>query len=314
MIQDRVSRGAYYSKFGGLWIDDVNPKNVEDRIARIADADLRQKVRNFARDGYVVMPGEVPGKTIDAYLQEYERAAEIPDFLIVDAPPERQVSFSREKARKPGTKVLDTAMLLSTGPDLSFSPQIGRFLEEVFEDKALAFQSLHFEMGSTQQIHQDTAYVVVAHEPMKLIASWIALEDIEPGSGELIYYVGGHRMPEYIYADGASKHFDVVRDGLPSHTAHIKYLHEEAARRGLPIAKFSAKKGDVLLWHAELPHGGGEITKPGRTRRSLVTHYCPKALMPHLWGFIPEEWRRKTEVRGGHAFISSIFPPPAVRK
>ena len=131
--------------------------------------------------------------------------------------------------------MLDTVMLLPTGPDLSFSPQIGRFLEEVFEDKALAFQSLHFEVGSTQEIHQDTAYVVVDHEPTKLIASWIALEDIEPG--------------------------------------------------------------------------GGEITKPGRTRRSLVTHYCPKALMPHHVGFIPEEWRRQTEVRGGHAFISSIFPP-----
>jgi phytanoyl-CoA hydroxylase len=102
----------------------------------------------------------------------------------------------------------------------------------------------------------------------------------------------------------------VARDGLPPHAAHLNYLHEEAARRNLPLAKFSAKKGDVLLWHAELPHGGGEINKPGRTRRSLVTHYCPKALMPHHWGSIPEEWRRKTEVRGGHAFISSIFPPP----
>ena len=181
-------RGTYYSKFGGLWIDDVNPKNVEDRIERIA---------------------------VDAYLQEYERAADTPDLLIVD--PGR--TFSRERARMPGTKVLDTVMLLPTGPDLSFSPQIGRFLEEVFGDKALAFQSLHFEVGSTQEIHQDTAYVVVDHEPLKLIASWIALEDIEPGSGELIYYVGGHRIPEYIYADGASKHFDVVRDGPLFHAA-----------------------------------------------------------------------------------------------
>jgi hypothetical protein len=37
--------------------------------------------------------------------------------------------------------------------------------------------------------------------------------------------------------------------------------------------------------------------------------YCPKALMPYYVSFIPEEWRRPTEVRGGHAFISSVFPP-----
>jgi hypothetical protein len=46
-----------------------------------------------------------------------------------------------------------------------------------------------------------------------MIASWIALEDVVPGSDELIYYVGGHRMPEYLYADGTSKNFNVARDG-----------------------------------------------------------------------------------------------------
>lgn len=298
----------YYSRFGGLWIDDRDPKNVEARIERIADADLRQNIRNFVRDGYVILPGAVPAEAIDAYLQEYESAADTPGFLCLFGD-----TFSREKASKPGAKVCDTVMLLSSGPDLSFSPRIGQFLEEVFEDKALAFQSLHFEMGSTQGIHQDTAYVVVEREPTKLIASWIALEDIEPGTGELVYYVGGHRITEYRYG-GEYKHYDPARDEIQSHTAHINHLHEEAARLGLPLGKFSAKKGDVLLWHADLPHGGGEITKPGRTRRSLVTHYCPKTLTPHLWRYISEEWRRKAEARDGHAFTSVYFPPPEHRK
>jgi hypothetical protein len=31
----------------------------------------------------------------------------------------------------------------------------------------------------------------------------------------------------------------------------------------------------VLLWHADLAHGGSSIVTPGVTRKSLVTHYCP---------------------------------------
>lgn len=41
--------------------------------------------------------------------------------------------------------------------------------------------TLHFEVGSTQAIHRDTAYVVVKDEPLKLVASWIALADVTPG-------------------------------------------------------------------------------------------------------------------------------------
>ena len=52
----------------------------------------------------------------------------------------------------------------------------------VLRRTALLFQSLSFIKGSNQGIHQDTAYVVT-DQPMKLIATWIALEDINPGSG-----------------------------------------------------------------------------------------------------------------------------------
>jgi phytanoyl-CoA hydroxylase len=41
--------------------------------------------------------------------------------------------------------------------------------------------TLHFEVGSTQAIHRDIAYVVVKDEPLKLVASWIALADVMPG-------------------------------------------------------------------------------------------------------------------------------------
>ena len=66
-------------------------------------------------------------------------------------------------------------------------------------------------------MHQDTAYVVTS-SPLELAAAWIALEDVTPGSGELMYYRGSHRLPEYAFA-GERKHWDAERDGEAPHAA-----------------------------------------------------------------------------------------------
>jgi len=36
---------------------------------------------------------------------------------------------------------------------------------------------------------------------------------------------------------------------------------------------FIARRGDVLIWHANLLHGGNPIRRKDATRRSLVCHY-----------------------------------------
>lgn len=303
----------FHSKFGGMWIDDLDSSRVDRKVSAIADPTLRDRVGSFARDGFVIMEQGVSHASIDAYLADYEKAADIPDAFQVDVRTGRQ-AFTREKSLIPGVKVLDTGMLMPHGQDLCFAPNVTNFLEAIFEEKALAFQTLHFEVGSTQAVHQDSAYVVVRREPLKFIASWIALQDVQPGSGELIYYAGGHRIGETSYDGGSSKHWDPKRDGHPPHDAHLRYLREESARRGFPEQRFLPRKGDVLFWHADLPHGGGKITVPGVQRRSLVTHYCPKSLAPHYIDFIRPEWRQKTEARDGNAFISLFFPPSRFMK
>jgi hypothetical protein len=306
---------AYFSRFGGLWIDNTDAAQVSARIAGFADAELRERLRRFARDGYVVLPGAVPHQAIDTYLAQYRALCDLPGGLRLEAPWGRgYMDFSAPVSREPGCKVLDTAMLLPAGQDLCFAPAIAGFLEALFDGKALAFQSLHFEVGSRQAVHQDTAYVVVDREPLKLAASWIALEDIHAGTGELVYFVGGHRMAEYVYGaaddgDAARKHFNPERDGGPAHDRHLRYLIEESERAGFREERFLARKGDALIWHAELPHGGATIAEAGSTRRALVTHYCPKSLSPYYIHWIPQEWRHKSPAAGDHAFLSLFYPP-----
>lgn len=299
----------YHSKFGGLWIDERDLAQVARRLTFIDEPVLRERVRRFARDGYVIIEQAVDHACIDAYLREFEQAANTPGAYLIEVPGKGgQQDFSRELIRVPGSKALDTAMLCPTGQDLCFAPKVAEFLAAVFGEQALAFQTLHFEVGSAQPIQQDTAYVVVKHEPLKLIAGWTALHDVRPGSGEPVYYIGGHRIPEYPYADGCSKHWNIQRDGHAPHDGHLRYLNEQVIAHQLEEGRFQPAKGDVLLWHADLPHGGS-IASPGSLQRSLLTHYCPKSLSPFYLDFLPEDRRLRTPVRDGNEFVSMYFPP-----
>ena len=106
-----------------------------------------------------------------------------------------------------------------------------------------------------------------------LIAIWIALEDITEDSGPLSYFPGSHKLP-YLLNDGYERGGNVFTVGADSN--YLKYeekIGEIMQSKQLPKKVFTAKKGDVLVWHANLVHGGEKITNPSATRKSMVVHY-----------------------------------------
>jgi hypothetical protein len=57
-----------------------------------------------------------------------------------------------------------------------------------------------------------------------------------------------------------------------------------------------------LVWHADLAHGGSPIKAPGRTRRSLVTHFTTaQDEPPYRRRHLHEEGRQ-----GGCIFIAQF--------
>src|SRR5579859_6224967 len=159
---------TYFSKFGGLWIDSRDREFIATRLDAIDAPFLRSHVSQFISEGYTVIRRAIPGNTIDAYLREFEQAAEREDQLVMHVPTRSgKHPYDKLASLKAGSKILDTGMVLKTGRELSFAAPISTFLGAIFDEAALAFQTLHMEVGSTQAIHQDTAYVVVADEPLK---------------------------------------------------------------------------------------------------------------------------------------------------
>jgi len=137
--------------------------------------------------------------------------------------------------------------------------------------KVVPFQTINFLRGSEQHTHSD--FVHMTTEPKGfLIAAWIALEDIGEGQGPLHYYPGSHKLP-YILGEDFEHSSNSWSVGDDLYGNFEKKIDEEVKQHNLKKEIFYAKKGDVLFWHANLLHGGEEVTIPDSTRRSLVIHY-----------------------------------------
>ena len=101
---------------------------------------------------------------------------------------------------------------------------------------------------------------------------WVALEDVAWDSGPLMYYAGSHIWPilsnEQLGVNVYS--LDGPLDAYPKFEATWDALIQA---KNLRPDTFLAKKGQALIWTANLLHGGVKQTNPDRTRWSQVTHY-----------------------------------------
>jgi phytanoyl-CoA hydroxylase len=280
------------SKPGRLWIDEPDWLDVlaRKRWSGEFSEELAGRIFRFVRDGYIVIPQAVPAELIDLLHAEIEELWTAPPAgLMIETyePDNRLKHIPPVVAYRAGvTKLLDVFAFSATARTAIANPPTVDFLRAIFGARPKAFQSLSFWNGSQQAIHKDTAYVRVDTGVARLAATWLALEDVEAGTGELEYYIGSHRAPAFMFG-GESRWMEYKPE---EHLAFLRSLHEDAQQFGNPRGSFLGKKGDVLVWHADLAHGGAQITKPGRTRRSLVAHFCAEADEPY--------YRRHSQTKG----------------
>ena len=308
-------RRGFHSRFGGLWTDRLDaPELLVARVAR-GELDARDgdALAAWMREGYWIQPEAVP-------LDAVERLkADIAALWAAREPAVRVELDGRTLALAPELalqhpKLVDVYVRSQAALELALAAPIRRFLALVFDEAPLLFQSLSFERGSEQPLHQDTAYVVVV-PPMAMVAAWIALEDVQEGSGELVYYPGSHRLPEQLFH--GARNWNREHDGLEAQQQYQQGLVRACDAAGLERRLFRPRKGDVLFWNADLAHGGSAILDPTLTRRSLVCHYCPASAKPYYFAYRPD---RRTRVPfAGASYASSHYalqfwlPPGAGR-
>ncbi|MBG0869594.1 phytanoyl-CoA dioxygenase family protein [Burkholderia sp. 9777_1386] len=143
-------------------------------------------------------------------------------------------------------------------------------LERLYGRAAFPFQTLNFRVGTQQPLHTDAVHF--SSIPQRFMCGvWVALEDISPESGPLQLVPGSHNWPMIDNATAGRRGF-----GVSSESAQLPYQEiwdAMVTAKGASIKTFEARKGQALIWCANLLHGGSPQLDPAMSRWSQVTHY-----------------------------------------
>lgn len=145
------------------------------------------------------------------------------------------------------------------------------FLSVLLDGQAKLFQSINFINGSQQKTHSDSIHMTT-YPLGGLLGVWIALEDIDENNGALHYIPGSHKLPYFLNSDYDNEG-SAFKIGKQSYKAYEEFLENKVKELGLKKEIFRAKKGDLLVWHANILHGGEPHLDKERTRKSLVYHF-----------------------------------------
>ncbi len=169
-----------------------------------------------------------------------------------------------------GLRVQDAYRFNADVQRIAANPQILALLSTLYGRQAWPFQTLNFPVGTQQHFHSDAVHFSSVPERF-MCGVWVALEDVGPEQGPLKYYSGTHKWPIYV-----NEHVGISRageQGAASQKSFEDLWEALVLSNALEPSQFHAKKGQALIWAANLLHGGSRQTNPDLTRWSQVTHY-----------------------------------------
>lgn len=216
---------------------------------------IREQLEQWPERGYMILKNFFSEEQAEAVNTEINR-------LIAD----KTVDFNFT-----GRKIMFVHKHSQLLRDIAHNESLKSLLSFVLGRKVIPFQTINFVKGSEQRAHSDFIHMTT-HPKGNLIAAWIALEDIGPDCGPLVYYPGSHKLPYLLNTDydHGGNTFLIGDD------AYLRYENEVQERireNHLEPVEFHPKKGDVLIWHANLLHGGRAIHNEELTRKSMVIHF-----------------------------------------
>lgn len=241
----------------GPWLDQP------DALERIGkhpkfdefSADTRNKLQQWVEKGFVVLEKGVSESVVDGINADVERIIE-----------QQLLPFHFSN-----TRVMNCILHSPALRELVQEPKLKAWLELLLNKPVRPFQTMNFLVGSKARAHSDSIHMTT--EPLGyLIAIWVALEDIHSDSGPVFYYPGSHQLP-YVMSDDFETGNTKLNVGKAYYENYLNHLDTVVADNGFSPEKLVAKKGDILIWHANLIHGGSPVINPKLSRKSLVVHY-----------------------------------------
>ena len=251
-----ISSKNFPDKQSRAWLDTGDSRELapgKEGFLRFTPA-AREGILSWSEKGYMILDQCFTGAEADRIQREI-------DDLV-----------ARRKLRPTADDKLLFANRVSAAiRSVTRDPRLTDLLGFLLDRKVVPFQTINFMRGSNQRAHSDSIHMTT-YPLGYLIAVWIALEDIHPDSGPLFYYPGSHRLP-YLLNEDFNDGSTALRLGRADYVDYEDRVDRLIREKRLEKTVFLPRKGDVLIWHANLIHGGMPVIDPALTRKSMVIHY-----------------------------------------
>ncbi|MFN8236694.1 MAG: phytanoyl-CoA dioxygenase family protein [Chitinophagales bacterium] len=245
------------------WLDGiVSRSDIENHpLFTHFPEEISGQVLDWQENGYIIWKNFLSSETVDDINQDID---ELLNKKAVDFNYTGRKIFNAYRQSYTLRKVIKDKRLLEL---LSF----------LLGKKVLPFQTINFLKGSEQAPHSD--YIHMSTFPQGyLIAAWFALEDISIEQGPLSYYQKSHLLPYLTNNDYPNTSTKYLLDGNANKKYEAK-VQELIDGNNLQKKIFTAKKGDVFIWHGNLIHAGEIMLNPALTRKSVVAHYFAEGVI-----------------------------------
>jgi ectoine hydroxylase-related dioxygenase (phytanoyl-CoA dioxygenase family) len=221
----------------------------------------------FWARGYAVLPGVIDHDTIKAFWSEFELMRESDPLLVFSEYGNLHPGPSLSREQKLRMRVTNLQNRSPRARDLATHPAILAAFQEIYGYEPACIQTLTYSQSSRQGAHSDMYLVsppwIGTYDRDTLCASWVACEDASQRNGALVVYPGSHRIRK-----------PKLEDCGNDYGTYVKALAEVCRGNGIEPELFLARKGDVLLWHADFIHAGSDPLDNTITRASFVCHYA----------------------------------------
>jgi hypothetical protein len=245
-------------------VEQIRSRQADGRIT----AEQAEQAEYFRVNGYLVLKQFPPPDLLDAVWNDYEKKV-----YEGRVPVE---TYQKDNGDLFLGRCLNPHMTVPGLRQLSHYRKLVDIISLLMGVDAIPFQTIMGFAGSEQAAHSDAIHMTT-YPLGYLAAAWMAMEDIHPDSGPLVYYPGSHRLP-YVFTHNLVDS-DVSEEY--KRTTWYNDVYEPEIQRlirknNLKARYFSCNRGDVLIWHSNLLHGGSGRNDPRLSRKAMVAHYFGK--------------------------------------